>query len=126
MEDLVPRTRPPGTWYTLVPKIWVLVIFGKLLRKTFSKRLRNHRLCPFPSVECSCDNRFLCPVVRSVLRKEGDIVLQKEQREVTKLLRTLSSCRKTSIALSGLRSKCFCLPRKMKSGRSSCLLTGTS
>ena len=37
--------RRSGLVYTVpeVPKIWALVIFGKLLRKTFRKRIRNYR-----------------------------------------------------------------------------------
>ena len=57
-----------------VPKIWVLVILGKLLRKIFSKTessLIKNEQCPFPSkMGCSFDKRPLyCPVVRSVLGK---------------------------------------------------------
>ena len=32
-----------GIHFLEVPEIWVLVIFGKLLCKTFRKRIRNHR-----------------------------------------------------------------------------------
>ena len=41
--------RRSGLVYTVpeVPKIWVLVIVGKLPRKTFRKRIRNHRSRPF-------------------------------------------------------------------------------
>ena len=62
------RPRPGGLVYTNpeVPKIWVLVIFCKLLCKTFRKRIRNHRSRPFLFLQ-RCDKRVrCCPVVRPV------------------------------------------------------------